>query len=264
MNFIDLHVHTKYTTGNGITEIESLVQRAKEFNMPYLAITDSASILGFKEFNNQCNKYGITPIFGCGFYFAPLGYTDSTIQHLVLIAKNNNGLKNLYVLDDISRKNLINDKPRIDFKDLTSYSDGLFCLTGGLGGVFDKPYLLGDKGLALRNLQNLKELFSDNLFIELQDNGVENNKTMIEVIPKIAQDLKINMLVTGGSFYLNKEDSKRCNSLRISKGNKKLIGNSYNFKSQAEMRDLFTDFKNEFELSFILAKSCKVNFNTLE
>lgn len=264
MNYIDLHIHTKYTNGNGITEIESLVKRAKEYNMSYLAITDSASIQGFEEFNNICVKYKITPIFGCGFYFAPLGHGSNTTQHLVLIARNNIGLSNLYTLDSISKKNISKGKPRIDFKDLFLCFNGLYCLTGGLGGVFDKPYLIGDKDLAFKNLKQLKELFKEYLFIELQNNGIKNNKLMLEVIPEVARALKIKMVVTGGSFYLDSDDYKKCNDIRISNGNKKLSGKEYNFKSQKEMCLLFKNFPNELEVSFNIAESCKVNFNILE
>lgn len=258
MNYIDLHIHTKYTLGNGITEIEDLVIRAKKYGMEYLAITDSGSIEGFNEFRTVCNQNKISPIFGCGFYFSPLGLDDNTIHHLVLIAKNETGYNNLINLDKIAKKNKLNHKPRITWEHIEKYNDGLLCLTGGLGGVFDKPYLQGNEVLALDNIKNLQTIFKSDFYLELQDNGQEKNLIMKSKIPGIANKLGIEMVVTGGSFYLDPKDSVKCNKIREDNGNKTLKGDSYNFKSPNEIEALFPGFINEIDRTFLIAKNSKV------
>lgn len=258
MNYIDLHIHTIYTLGNGITEIKDLVKRAKEYGMTYLAITDSGSIEGFNEFKTICKQNEIKPVFGCGFYFAPLGLEDNTIHHLVLIAKDETGYNNLLNLDKEAKNSKLDNKPRISWDNLEKYNKGLICLTGGLGGVFDKPYLQGNNDLAYDNIKKLHTLFKSDFYLELQDNGQENNLIMKSKIPGVANTLGIEMVVTGGSFYLDPKDSVKCNKIREDNGNKTLKGDSYNFKSPKEIEALFPDFKNEIDRTFLIAKSSKV------
>lgn len=258
MNYIDLHIHTKYTVGNGITKIEDLVRRARVYDMEYLAITDSGSIKGFNEFKSVCKNYGITPIFGCGFYFAPLGHDDKITHHLVLIAMNDTGYNNLLNLDRVSNENDLNNKPRITWEELSQFKEGLICFTGGLGGVFDKPFLNDQKDLAYENIEKLKGLFHKNFYLELQDNGQEKNSIMKKKIPQVSKELNIDMIVTGGSFYLDSSDSEECNKIREENGNKTLKGDKYNFKSPTDIVRVFEGFKTEIERSFLIAKNCKV------
>lgn len=259
MKYIDLHLHTKYTKGNGISEIKGVVKRAREFSMDALAITDSGSISGFDEFNRECIDKGIKPIFGCGFYFAPMGLLDETTHHLVLIAMSNKGLDNLKRLSYFSFNKGMGSKPRIDFNILEERNHDLICLTGGLGGVYDKPYLLGDKELADGNLIRLKEIFNSRLYLELQDNELDNNKKMANVLTKLSKELSIPLVVTGGSFYLNREDSVLCNKIRSKHGNRELKGSGYFFKS---MPDIIINFNNieAIENSYFISSICNVKY----
>lgn len=260
LKYIDLHIHTKYTKGNGVTEILPLVKKAKEFGMSSLAITDSGTIDGFSEFNKTCLEFDIKPIFGCGFYFAPLGLADSLTHHLVLIAKNSAGLANLRILSNFSFKQGLGAKPRIDFNILKKNSSDLFCLTGGLGGVFDKPFLSGNSELAYSNIKQLKDMFKDNLYLEMQDNGLDNNREMIDILPEVSKDMNISLIVTGGSFYLNPEDAKQCNEIRAKNGNKKLVGDGFYFKSEDDIKSVFKNYTAAIENSFFIANSCNVDF----
>lgn len=237
MGFIDLHVHTEYTKGNGISNIPDLVKRAKEFGMNALAITDSGSIKGFDKFKSECIKNDIKPIFGCGFYFAPLGLENPETHHLLLLAKGSVGYSNI---DKLSQY------PRVDFELISKYSEDVYCLTGGRGGVIDKPYLQDNPQLALNNLNKLIDIYGGRLRLELQENGLTH------VIKKLSDKYSIPMIVTGGSFYINRADASRCNSLRRSNGNRELKGDSYYFKSEDNIRTLFKEFSSAVDESVFL------------
>ena len=255
MKYIDLHIHSEYTAGNGITKIPELVLRAKALGMESIALTDSASIKGFSEFRLECEKNGITPIYGCGFYMARLGLDNSLTQHLVLLAKNSQGYKNLIALNDFSYSKGLGVKPRVDFLRLKEYSKGLIALTGGLGGIYDKPYLLGDVDLADKSLNRLRAIYGNELYLELQDNGLENNRVMIKVLTELSEKEGIKTVVTGGSFYLNPSDHKECNLVREKNDNNLLKSDGYYFKTPNEIEKLFKNHKEAIERSFHIFKS---------
>ncbi|MGL1893578.1 MAG: PHP domain-containing protein [Spirochaetaceae bacterium] len=254
MNYIDFHVHTKYTLGNGLTEIPELIKQAKKFGMKALAITDSGTTKGFSEFGKKCFSKGIKPIFGCGFYVAILGLEYKQTAHMVLIAKNVEGYKNLIKLAQFSYDKGLHNKPRIDFDILKQHNAGLACLTGGLGGIIDKPYIDGNKNMAIENLQTVKGIFGKDLYIELQDNGLELNQLMGKELIKIANEQDIKLIATGGSFYINPSDSVLCNKLREDNGNNLLEGNGYYFKSEKEIIQNFNHVPESIENTIKLYK----------
>lgn len=258
MEYIDLHIHTEFTKGNGITRIPYLIKKAKEYGMRSLTITDSGSIEGFHLFNSECRKEGIKPIFGCGFYFAPLGLDKPETHHLVLIAKNNLGLNNLKELNDFSCNKGLGNRPRIDREVLKRFHSNLFCLTGGLGGVYDKPYLMGNINLADSNLEFLKDLFKDNLYLEIQDNEIEKNRIMLKQLVNLSKIENIPLVVTGGSFYLNREDCTGCNSVRRKMGNRELVGSGYFFRSPMDIKEIFCEYEEAINNSNIIGNSCNV------
>lgn len=264
MSYIDLHVHTKFTKGNSVIEIPDLVQRAKDYGMEALAISDSASVKGFEEFVTEGLKQGIKPILGCGFYFSYNRDNHEDFAHLVLIALNNSGIKELYTLDRRSRSNVINEKPRITYKDLLEGSSNLIALTGGLGGVFDKVFLKGDRSRAYKILDELKNIFGKRLYLEVQDNGLENNRVMAKRILNTSKDLGIDLIISGGSFYIYPSDSIECNKLRKSFNNRSLEGNGYWFKSESDIRKCFSKEVLELDKSQNIGKLCNYEFNSVQ
>lgn len=260
MEYTDLHIHSEYTIGNGITKISELVKRAKEYGLDYLALTDSGSIDGFNEFGQECKKHNINPIFGCGFYLAPLGHENQVTHHIVLLAKGSVGFNNLLALSRYSFNEGLDNKPRLDFEVLKKYSDSLIVLTGGLGGVFDKPYLSGDRALAMNNIKKLQNIYGENLYLELQDNNLSDNKIMLKVLISLSEELSIPLVVTGGSFYLNREDAELCNKIRVEHNNKILKGDGYYFKSPADINNIFNDQLEAVSNSISIAKEiCEMN-----
>lgn len=258
MEYIDLHIHTEYTKGNCITKIPDLVRRAKDYKMQALAITDSGTVDGFSEFIRECNNFDIKPILGCGFYFASMGLKLKETEHLVLLAKNRIGYDNLLKLVEFSKNSCLSDKPRIDFEILKRHSDNLICLTGGIGGVFDKPFIAGNRNMAIDNLKELKHIFKTDLYIEIQDNELEINTQILDEILKVSRKLDIEMLITGGSFYLDRANAEACNKLREKNGNRLLEGSGYFFKPPMSIISRFKDLDNPIKNSNIINNSITI------
>jgi len=254
MEYIDLHVHTEYTKGNGLSRIPELIKKAKEYKMDSLAITDSGNIDGFREFGQCCKEFDIKPIYGCGFYFAPFGFSLKETQHLVLIAKNIDGIKNIEKLVQLSNSNIIGNKPRIDISLVRQYNNGIICLTGGLGGVFDKPYIAGNCNAAIENIRDLKDIFNNDIYFELQNNGLELNRLMIPEIIKVSKSMAIPCVVTGGSFYINRTDARACNTLRIKYNNRELEGDGFYFKSKDDIHKSFQGYEEYINNSVVINK----------
>lgn len=258
MDFVHLHNHTEYTINNGITKIEEIVKKASEFKMKALAITDSGSIEGFDKFKTECEKNNIKAIFSCGYYFVQGSIFDKTDEksHLVLIARNKQGLKNLEILDKISNLEGYYKKPRIDKEMVEKYNEGLICLTGGLGGAIDK-YIVQDMYKEAKKLAlYFKNIFKENFYLELQNHNLEKNKLAIKGLNKLSKDLNIKRVVSQGCFYLKKEDFKLCNKIRKKYGNKELQGSEFYFKSKEEMIELFKDYKEEVLNTIKIAELC--------
>ncbi len=262
--FIDLHVHTKYTKNNGITEIGELIAKVKEYNMSAVAIVDSGNLSGVPEFYQQCVLNNIKPIIGLGFYFTKCSrFTeDDEKYHLVLLAENNTGLKNLVTLARLSFEEGFYKRPRIDFELLEKYNDGLICLTGGLGGLVDKYLLRQNLSDAIIFINRFKYIFGkENFFLELQDNGLEKNKLSNTKLVEMSKATGVNCVVSGGSFYLSKKDAKKCNDLREENGNSPLFGDGYHFKSQQEILDNFAPYKEVIANTVYIANRCRISLD---
>lgn len=259
MQYVDLHIHTTYTTGNGLTAIPALVERASLYGMKALALVDSASVDGFPEFTRECKRVGLQPIYGCGFYFTPDSRFNEVDEkyHLVLLAKNQTGLSNLHRLDRLSKEEGFYKRPRIDFELLEEYGDGLIALTGGLGGLIDTMMLSAEIYKAKEYLLRFRAILgNDNVFIELQYNGLEKNLQSCSLLHSLAEETDIPMVVSGGSFYLDASDAEACNALRRGAGNGELKGNGYTFKSAEEIYALFPDDHEAIATSVKIAERC--------
>ena len=264
--YCDLHIHTEYTRNNSIIKIEPLIKKAKKDKMEYLGIADSGNISGVLEFYKQCIENNIKPIIGCGFYFTFLSRFDKeeSKNHIVLIAKNNNGVKNIAQMVKLSYEEGYYKKPRIDKELLEKYADDLILFTGGLGGPIDKILLNEKRSKAERIIDYFVDVFSkENMYLEIQDNGLENNKIVSEKIIEIANEKKIQLVTSGGSFYLNKDEMNICNKLRMKNNNKELKGN-YHFKLKKEIKNSLIIPKIAIANTYKIAKKVNVKLNMEE
>lgn len=180
MAFTHLHVHTKYSLLDGAARIKDVVARAKELGMTSLAITDHGVMFGVIDFYRECNKQGIKPVIGCEVYTAARTLFDKDSEkdkhmgHLVLLAKDNQGYKNLMKIVSEGYRHGFYYKPRIDKNVLRKYSGGLIALSACLAGDVQNRLLNGDYDGARREALEMLDIFGEgNYYLELQDQGLE-------------------------------------------------------------------------------------------
>ncbi len=225
-SFVHLHLHTQYSLLDGTTRIEPLIAQASRFGMPAVAMTDHGNLFGAIEFYRTAKKAGIKPIIGCEMYLAPKNRRDREAQgvgeddysvgggattpyfHLILLAANETGYRNLMRMVSIANMEGFYYKPRIDKELLNRHSAGLIGLSGCLRGEI--PYLLsrGLEAAADAAARQYQDIFGpENFFIEIQDNGLELQQTVNRQLVALARRIGIPLTATNDCHYLHKEDA---------------------------------------------------------
>lgn len=260
MKFVHLHNHTHYSVLDGAIKIDKLIDKAVELNMPGVALTDHGNMFGAIEFYQLARKKGIKPIIGQEFYVAPgsrfkkefvKDSGDEKAYHLVLLAKDITGYKNLMKLSSIGYLEGFYYKPRIDFESLSSHSEGLICTSACIAGEIPSLILKGRTEEAEKAAGRLKELFGrDNFFLEIQDHGLPEQKTVNPELARISSVLDIPLVATNDVHYLNREDAEAHDILLCIQTGKTLNdkdrmrfhNDQFYFKSPEEMSDLFAEY----------------------
>ncbi len=269
MDFCHLHVHTQYSLLDGLCDIKALVKKAKEQGFSSLAITDHGFLGGIIEFYKECKKENIKPVIGLEFYICDdcEDRSKNSYNHLILLAKNNTGLKNLYKLSSASYTKGFYYKPRIDKDLLKKYSDGLICLTACVQGRVPQLIISGDYEGAKKELSDYIDIFSaSNVYVELQDHGIEIQKTINPVLERLAQELGIKAVCTNDVHYIEKKDSHYQDILMcIQMQNKitdlnrvKLETAEFYLKSYDEMLSLFPAHSEYLKNTLEVAEKCNV------
>lgn len=214
MSFVHLHNHTEYSLLDGASRIEELVDTAAQMQMPALAITDHGVLYGALPFYRAAKERGIKPIIGCEVYVAPRSRTmrdpklDANPYHLVLLAANQQGYKNLMALSSLGFLEGFYYKPRVDKELLAKYSEGLIALSACLGGELPELILKGDLEGAKRAALEYREIFGrDNFYLELQDQGLTGQQRVNAALMEIAKELDLDVVATADTHYLNKSDA---------------------------------------------------------
>ncbi len=212
VQYVPLHVHTEYSLLDGASRISDLLALAKENDMPAVAMTDHGVMYGAIEFYKKAKQAGVKPIIGCEFYVHDndLSHKDSNanpLYHLVLLAKNQKGYKNLLKLVSTAHIDGYYYRPRVNFDKIKEHKEGLICLSACLGGEVPSLILKDKKEQAYEVAKRYKELFGKDYYIELQDHGIEKQKIVNPELIKLAQTLKIEMVITNDSHYTKKEDA---------------------------------------------------------
>lgn len=217
-NFTHLHVHTGYSINDGLSKIKALVKRAKELGMTSLAITEHGNMFSAVAFYKECKKEGIKPIIGMEAYVCPQGRTAKVREnrHLVLLAKNDIGYRNLVKIKSFAHMEGFYYNPRTDYEFLKGHSEGLICLTACLGGDLARTYndtlaKTRSKGkaleLALENINKLINIFGkDNVYLEVQDNGLKEQYEWNDVIYELSELTGLPVVCTNDCHYVRKED----------------------------------------------------------
>lgn len=273
--FTHLHVHTQYSLLDGAARIDELVGRVKNLGMDSLAITDHGVMYGAIDFYLECKKQGIKPIIGCEVYVAQdLHEKDRHYAHLILLAKDNQGYANLMKLCSIGFLEGKYYKPRIDYDTLEQYQAGLVCLSACLAG--DIPQLLlkedvdGAKALAMR----MKGIFGpDRYYIELQDHGIPEQKTVLPRLIALARECGIPMVATNDIHYVEQEDAYAQDVLLCIQTNAyvndtdrmRMNANEMYVKSGDQMAELFRSVPEAIENTVRVADMCNVeiDFSTM-
>ena len=252
-NFIPLHIHSEYSLLDGMIRVGDLVKYAKENELPAIAITDHGVMYSAVEFYELAKHAGINPLIGCEFYVntGDIHVHDSNnnpLYHLILIAKDNKGYKNLIKLVSTAWCEGFYYKPRINFELLKEYHEGLICASACLGGEVLQHLLKNEYEQAKEVAKRYQDLFGDDYYIELQDHNMDEQKRTNPDLMKIAKELGIKMIITNDSHYLRKEDADAqdtllCLQTNANKDDEKRFhfpNNEFYVKSKDEMRQAFS------------------------
>jgi DNA polymerase III subunit alpha len=273
--FVHLHNHSEYSLLDGACRISALVDRAAQLGMPAVALTDHGVMYGAVEFYQKCKDKGIKPIIGCEVYVAPRGRAnrdprkDNAYYHLVLLAKDNTGYRNLLKL--VSRGFLegFYYKPRVDKELLTEYSEGLVALSACLGGEIPE-HIRGEQFDKAREAAcTYREIFgAENFYLELQDHGLPDQKSVNDHLTRMSRELGIPLVATNDLHYMSKQDAEAHQVLLcIQTGStvdapKISFGvEEFYFKSQQEMAQLFPDHPDALANTVEIASRCDVELD---
>lgn len=271
-NFVHLHNHTEYSLLDGMIKIPELVKRVKELGMDSVAITDHGNMFGAVEFYKECKKNKIKPIIGSEFYMTSGSRFDKDKHryHLILLAKNYEGFRNLIALNSIGFTEGYYYKPRIDREVLEKYHENLICLSACLGGEIPSALLEGDTEKAEQIACYFRDLFGNgNFFIELQYHGLEEEQRILPMLAQIANKCKIPMAATNDAHYLNKDDAFT-HEVLLCIGTKKTISderrmrfgsNEFYFKSEEEMEKIFGTIPSSLSNTRVIADQCNVEIS---
>ena len=274
-DFVHLHVHTEYSLLDGANRIKELPKRVKELGMNACAITDHGVMYGAIEFYKECKKQGIKPIIGCEVYVAPRSRfqkepgIDERPGHLILLAKDNEGYKNLAKLVSLSFTEGYYYKPRVDLEILRKYSKGLIASSACLAGFINRALLANDIEKAKKIALEYIDIFGkDDFYIELQHNGIQEQIVANQKLIKLARELGLKMIATNDAHYLKREDAYAHDVLLCVQTGKKLndmdrlkMGSDEFFiKSPEEMYDNFKNLPEVLENTVEIANKCHVEF----
>ena len=212
-DFVHLHLHSEYSLLDGACRIDDLVKKAVDLNMPAIGLTDHGVMYGSMEFYLKCKKAGIKPLVGCEVYVATRTrfqreskkLDDS--QHLVLLAMNNVGYRNLLKLVSIGSMEGFYYKPRIDKEVLQQYSEGLICLSACLGGEVPEHIMDDNYDKAVHSAETFREIFGDRYYLEMQDHNIEKQWIVNEQLHKLSAQTGIPLVATNDVHYLGAEDA---------------------------------------------------------
>lgn len=275
-DFVHLHVHTMYSLLDGAIRLDALFKRAQEFNMHSVAITDHGTMFNVVEFYQMAVKAGIKPIIGCECYVAPRTIADKTpmdakgLNHLVLLARNRQGYRNLCKLISIAQMEGFYYRPRIDKEILQAHSEGLISLSACLHGEIPQLIKQGNMKQAEETALFYHKLFGeDNFYLEVQNNGIDIQDTVNEALREMSAKLSIPMVASNDCHYLNREDVRAHDVLLcVQTGKTVKDGDRFRFstdqlyfKSKEEMIAYFKDFSGAIENTVDIAKRCDIAFD---
>lgn len=273
-DFVHLHVHSEFSLLDGANRIKDLPVRAKELGMDAIALTDHGVMFGAVDFYKECKKNGVKPIIGSEVYVAPRSRTDKEANidnhyyHLILLAKNETGYKNLAKLVSIGFTEGFYYKPRIDLEVLEKYHEGLICLSACLAGSVNRAILQNNMEEAKKIALWHKNLFKDDYYLEIQPNGLPEQVLANQKLIELSKELDIPLVATNDAHYLKKEDSFNHEVLLCIQTGKKMSDedrmrmqvDEFYLKSPEEMSSYFQNVPEAIENTVKIAEKCNFDF----
>ncbi len=249
-DFVHLHLHTEYSLLDGAAKVDDLVEHLVKNNINACAITDHGNMYASLYFAEECVKKGIKYIIGCELYAVDnhlVRPAQGRNEHLVLLAKNKTGYKNIVKLDSLSYiEGYAGGKPRISYDLIKQHHEGVICLSACLAGRMPQLLLKGDYEGAKKWAKEMKDVFGDDFYIELQDHGIAEQKQIMPDLIKIARELDIGLVATNDVHYIEKEDWEMhevllCIQTKSTLAQPKMRFDEHEFymKSGDEMAELF-------------------------
>lgn len=284
--FVHLHVHTEFSLLDGAARVQNLIAAAKNMGASAIAITDHGGMYGVIDFYEAAAREKIKPIIGCEVYVAPKSRLDKTAgvkdnsagggparggpYHLILLAENNEGYRNLMHLVTLSYMEGFYYRPRVDKELLRRYSSGLVALSGCLKGEISQALLNGGTEKAKKLASEYENIFGKgNFFIEVQDQKMEEQKELNENLVKIARDLEIPIVATNDVHYIKKEESTaqdvllciQTGSVLESDDRLKFSTDEFYLKNPEQMRRLFSHLPEALDNTLAIAERCSVSID---
>ena len=275
MAFAHLHVHTEYSLLDGASRVKELIRRTKELGMDSVAITDHGVMYGAVRFYKEAKAQGIHPVIGCEVYLAPgmrqeRAEVDGTrYYHLILLAENETGYRNLVELISLANIEGYYYKPRIDKELLRQYHEGVIALSACVAGEIPQAILRGNNERAEALVAEYVEIFGqDNFFLEIQDHGLPEEKTVNRALREFAKKYDIGLVATNDVHYVHADDSEFHDILLCVQTGRtindpdrmRFSGPDYYLKSEEEMAALFADYPEALENTAKIAVRCQVDF----
>ncbi len=272
--FVHLHLHTQYSLLDGAIRFDDLISKAKEQNMPAVAITDHGNMFGAAEFYLKCKKAGVKPIIGCELYLAPesrfsrdaRGISDAA-YHLILLCENMQGYRNLSYLTSAGYKEGFYYRPRIDRELLSGHSEGLIALSACLKGEVAMQCGRGRMEDAVATARWYSELFPERYYIELQENTLTEQDLVNKRLMEVAAELKLPLVATNDCHYLNREDARAHEVLLCIQTGKtmsdpthmRFSAEEFYVKSPEEMARAFSYAPEAVSNTLVVAERCNLD-----
>ena len=275
MSFVHLHVHTEFSFLDGECRIKELVSHAKNLGMNALAITDHGNMCGVVDFYKEALAQGIKPIIGCEVYVAARDLSDkshddkNSTHHLILLAKNNEGYKNLVKIVSKGWIDGFYYKPRVDFSVIKQYYEGLICMSACLAGEIPQAILADNDAHARTLVEKYLNLFGkENFYLEIQNHGIAEQKKANSALIRLANEYGIGLVATNDVHYIEKNDAKYQDLLMCIQMNRKVAEtdrmafetDEFYLKSEEEMTELFDAIPESLENTEKIANMCNVDF----
>lgn len=277
-DFIHLHVHSHYSLLDGAAKVDRLVERAVDEQMPACALTDHGVMIGAVEFYQKCKANGVKPIIGMEAYLTtgsrhdrrPVKQGGSPTYHITLLARDNDGYRNLMKLSSIGFLEGFYYRPRVDLETLRAHAKGVTALSGCPSGEIPKLIVKGDidgaEAVARRNLEIFGE---DGFFLEVMRHGIDDEKTIVEGLVEVHKRTGIPLVCTADVHYVRPDDAEAQEVLMCINTQKTLDDPTriqlqdypLYFRPGSEMKDLFVDLPGAVESTLRVAESCNVDLD---